>query len=104
MTSSPDRMGLCFSSRYDIVVVATSSPKCRRLRQEGGEFLIGASLYIDGRRIRVATGGIPAGVDDFVMPGDVSGIEVYTGSGSLPAEFADPNAQQCGAIVVWTGR
>lgn len=94
----------CFSARCGFPVMAASSATCGQLRQVGGEYVIGASVYIDGRRMRVATGGAVTGVDDFVMPGDVAGIEVYTGVGDLPGEFADVNAQRCGAVVIWTGR
>jgi hypothetical protein len=32
--------------------------------------------------------------------GDVYGIEVYRGSGEIPAEYAGTSA--CGAVVIWT--
>lgn len=94
--------GNCLSSRCDFPVIQASSPNCRRPKRDGSEILIGASLYLDGRRVRHV--GVANGVDDFVMPADVAGIEVYTGAGDLPGEFADFNAQRCGAIVIWTGR
>jgi len=93
--------GKCFTSRCDFPFILATNPRCRIPKQEGVEVILGASLYLDGRRMRQVAG---QGVDDFAQPGDIAGIEVYTGSGDLPAEFADFNAQKCGAIVLWTGR
>jgi len=93
--------GRCFTSRCDFPFILATNPRCRIPKQEGVEVILGASLYLDGRRMRQIAG---QGVDDFAHPGDIAGIEVYTGSGDLPAEFADFNAQKCGAIVLWTGR
>lgn len=93
--------GDCFSSRCDFPFILGSNASCRAPRQEGIEVFLGASLYLDGRRVRQTAG---QGVDEFLYPGDLAGVEVYTGSGDLPAEFADFNAQKCGAIVLWTGR
>ncbi|MDX1396024.1 MAG: hypothetical protein R3195_16700 [Gemmatimonadota bacterium] len=94
----------CYGSRCAFPVFSGSGANCSQLRREGGEFLIGASIYLNGVRQRMATGGAVMGIDDLVKPSDVAGVEVYTGSGDLPGEFADMNAQRCGAIVIWTGR
>ncbi len=51
--------------------------------------------YLDGVLLR---GG---GIDQFVKPFEVVGIEVYKGPASLPAEFTGSDAR-CGAVVVWT--
>ena len=40
-------------------------------------------------------------VDEFVLPVEVAGVEVYQGPAQLPAEFAGSDAR-CGAVVVWT--
>jgi len=93
--------GGCITSRCDAVVIVGSSPVCRRPHQEGLETFYGVSFYLDGRRVRHTS---RQGIDELVQPGDVAGIEVYTGSGDLPAEFADHNAQRCGAVAIWTGR
>ncbi|MFV1988585.1 MAG: carboxypeptidase regulatory-like domain-containing protein [Gemmatimonadota bacterium] len=96
--------GGCFGSRCDFPVFSGTSAYCGRLKEEGGEYRIGASIYVNNVRQRMATGGVAMGIDDLVKPGDVAGIEVYSGSGDLPGEFSDVNAQRCGAIVIWTGR
>lgn len=100
--------GMCATTRCNIPVITSGGGDCRRIKDVGGELVVGASLYLDGRRVRVVNGRgdavVLSGVDDFLVPGDVAGIEVYTGAGDLPGEFADANAQRCGAIVIWTGR
>ncbi len=96
--------GGCFGSRCDFPVFSGTSAHCGRVKQEGGEYVVGASIYLNGVRMRIATGGVVMGIDDLVKPADVAGIEIYSGSGDLPGEFADFNAQRCGAVVIWTGR
>jgi len=59
-----------------------------------------AQLYIDGFFVNVA-GAMT--LDEVVAPGDVEGIEIYHGLGSVPAEFMSGQAR-CGVIVVWTKR
>ncbi len=53
------------------------------------------SYVVDGFRWN---GG---GVDQFVMPQEVAGIEVYQGA-NVPAEFATPLGGDCTTIVIWT--
>ncbi|WP_419166990.1 carboxypeptidase regulatory-like domain-containing protein [Candidatus Palauibacter sp.] len=53
------------------------------------------SVYLDGILLRGAS------VDEFALPIEVAGIEVYKGPASLPAEFSG-SASRCGAVVVWT--
>jgi len=40
-------------------------------------------------------------VDDYVLPREVAGVEIYLGAASLPAEYGGADAR-CGAIVIWT--
>lgn len=67
---------------------------------------MGASVYVDGHRFKLISGSTSDptvfGINELVRPADVAGIEVYTGLGDLPGEFADPNGQKCGAIATWT--
>lgn len=40
-------------------------------------------------------------INDYVLPVEIAGLEVYTGAASLPAEFSGHDAR-CGAVVIWT--
>ena len=51
-----------------------------------------ATVYVDGMRIH------PREVDVFVMPGDLEGIEVYTGTAG-PVEYGMPS---CALVLLWT--
>lgn len=44
-----------------------------------------------------------ASIDEYVDPAAIEGIEVYSGIGSVPAEFMTQDAR-CGTVVVWTRR
>jgi hypothetical protein len=53
-----------------------------------------AAWYIDGMRMPTDMGSL----DNWVLPEQVEGIEVYNGIATVPLEFYGG----CGAIVVWT--
>ena len=62
------------------------------------------NVYLDGslvvRRGRIARG--PAdNINDFVIPVEIAGVEVYRGPSELPVEFAGLESR-CGAVVIWT--
>lgn len=40
-------------------------------------------------------------INDYVLPAEIEGLEVYTGAASLPAEFSGHDAR-CGAVVITT--
>lgn len=66
-------------------------------------------VYIDGflvnpRSISLAGRTVDFRIDDVVHPGSVEGIEVYRGLSTIPAEFLDGDAAQCGVIAIWTRR
>lgn len=51
--------------------------------------------------------GIPAPAAEFdlesIDPGIVEGVEVYSGSATVPAEFAGPrNLDRCGVVAIWS--
>ena len=57
------------------------------------------SLYID-RHLVAAGGDNPVRPDDYMTPGEVEAIEVYTRTSEIPVEF---NAvTNCGVVLVWT--
>ena len=42
-------------------------------------------------------------INDFVSPHEVIGIEVYSGSSEIPAQFNNSRFNsRCGVIVIWT--
>lgn len=45
----------------------------------------------------------PGDLDDFVTPGEIRAVEVYSAS-TTPAEFQAPGSTSCATIVVWTNR
>ena len=44
---------------------------------------------------------VGGGIDQFVLPLEVAGVEIYKGAASLPAEFGGADSQ-CGVVAVWT--
>ena len=52
------------------------------------------NVYLDNIKIRTS-------IDEIVKPIEISGVEVYKGPASLPAEFSGSDSR-CGAIVIWT--
>ncbi|WP_419940020.1 carboxypeptidase regulatory-like domain-containing protein [Candidatus Palauibacter sp.] len=63
------------------------------------------NVYLDGnlvvRESEARWGRPPESINDFVLPVEIAGIEVYRGAASLPAEFSGSDAR-CGAVVIWT--
>lgn len=58
------------------------------------------SYYIDGLRTPI----FGESVDDHVHLSAVEAVEVYRRLSTLPGEFADEQAQNCGAVAIWTRR
>lgn len=58
------------------------------------------SYYVDGFQMDI----VDESVDDFVPLDAVETLEVYRRSSMLPGEFADEQAQYCGAVVISTKR
>ncbi len=62
------------------------------------------NVYLDGslvvRRGRIGGGSAP-NINDFVIPVEIAGVEVYRGPSELPAEFAGSESR-CGVVVIWT--
>ncbi|HEX5724891.1 MAG TPA: carboxypeptidase regulatory-like domain-containing protein [Longimicrobiaceae bacterium] len=54
-------------------------------------------LFVDGQEVTL----LGESVDDVVRPGDLEGIEVYSGAG-YPLEFGRGDRGTCGAILIWT--
>jgi hypothetical protein len=60
-------------------------------------------LYIDGIQVNQPEQGAAMPELGMVQGMDIQAIEVYRGAGTLPPEYAGPDAM-CGAIVIWTKR
>jgi len=47
-----------------------------------------------------------ADLNTMVAPEEISGVEVYTSAGTVPAQFKGLSqaSMRCGAVVVWTKR
>lgn len=63
------------------------------------------NVFVDGVLVIRSSDGRWRGnsdsVNDFVLPIEVGGVEVYSGAGALPAEFSGFDSR-CGAVVIWT--
>jgi hypothetical protein len=41
-------------------------------------------------------------LDEVAVPEEIAGLEIYTSSMTVPAQYMDRGGRSCGAIVVWT--
>lgn len=63
------------------------------------------NVYVDGTLVIRSSDsrwrGNPTSVNEFILPVEIGGVEVYQGAASLPAEFSGFDSR-CGAVVIWT--
>ncbi len=71
----------------------TSTRGIPSLRQ--GFDLCATEFYIDGVHSGMDT------VDD-IMPSSIAGMEIYSGSSTIPATFRGPGNALCGVVAIWT--
>lgn len=65
-----------------------------------GRTICGASYFLNGQPFPVSP---EIGINAYVRPQDVEGIEVYSGASRLPAQFnTSTHDARCGVIVIWT--
>lgn len=57
-------------------------------------------IFIDGMKVMQGADEI----DNLVRPQEVAGVEVYSGSAGVPAQYAGAAGGSCGVILVWTKR
>lgn len=76
---------------------------CKIINMRGASNLIpgGCEMltYLDG--VPVRSGTRRSGVDNFVRPVEIAGIEIYRGPASMSAEFGGSDAG-CGVVAIWT--
>ena len=65
------------------------------------------NYFLDNMYIEVTSAGPPGkkpftDLSDFVKPEYIKGIEVYSNSGTIPAQFDLTSSTGCGSIVIWT--
>jgi hypothetical protein len=59
-----------------------------------------ATYFVNGMPF-LLTG--PQGINAFVRPDEIAGVEIYAGASRLPAQFnTGTQASRCGVIVIWT--
>ena len=59
------------------------------------------TVYVDGTPVIQPGRSNVTTIDEFVLPIEIGGVEVYPGAASLPGEFSGSDSR-CGAIVIWT--
>ncbi|TVP42434.1 MAG: hypothetical protein EA350_15775 [Gemmatimonadales bacterium] len=75
------------------------------------EVRMGRSTGMSGRgacRVSYVVNGMPfpvaadIGINAFIQPQDIAGIEVYTGASRVPARFnSSSTSARCGVVVIW---
>lgn len=65
------------------------------MQRSGGACI--PAIFVDGLSIRQYS---ESGIDEFLKPDMIEGVEVYPGSVGAPAEFVDPG--MCGVVAFWT--
>jgi hypothetical protein len=66
------------------------------------------NYFLDNMHIEVTSASPAPGkkpftdLSDFVKPEYIKGIEVYSNSGTIPAQFDLSSSTGCGSIVIWT--
>ena len=76
-------------------VTVTTNPNGRQVLVGRGQCLM--AVRIDGMEVDVTEQGL----DSFMVPADVAGIEVYPGDGAVPLELRSTRPA-CGVVAIWT--
>lgn len=100
-----DMIRVCSVTCLTVPRVVGAPP--RMVSRGGGSAPCPADVYIDGTRVRLwrwmgdNSLDLIAGIDEFLTPTGIAGIEVYRRASELPAEFGGAT-DGCGAVVIWT--
>ena len=71
--------------------------KTRIIRMGSNTASCEPAIFIDGVRVKQFS---DSGVDDFIMPDMIEGVEVYPRGAGAPSEFMSNNS--CGVVAFWT--
>jgi hypothetical protein len=74
-----------------------SAASVNMIALRGGRGLCSPTIYVDGSVMRQFG---ESGVDDFLRPGFLEGVEVYVGGTAPPPEL--PALDGCGVVAFWT--
>ena len=106
MIPSTDLLRVCSGTCFNLVVFGAQKRLVSPGRGQVSFVPCPADLYIDNihvRLFRLDSAGLSVfdGIDSFLVPGEIAGIEVYRRASETPAEYGGVT-EGCGAIVVWT--
>jgi hypothetical protein len=93
---SPVFMADIFRTVPGITIASGQSAQGRVLMRGNGAPCVPA-VFLNGMNVQVPDGNL----DAIMNSQEVMAVEVYTRTGSVPAQFDSRNG--CGSIVVWTG-
>jgi hypothetical protein len=106
MIPSTDLLRVCSGTCFNLVVFGNQKRLVSPGRGQVSFVPCPADLYIDNihvRLFRLDSRGLSVfdGIDSFLVPGEIAGIEVYRRASETPAEYTGAT-EGCGAVVVWT--
>jgi len=106
MIPSTDLLRVCSGTCFNLVVFGAQKRLVSPGRGQVSFAPCPADLYIDNvhvRLFRLDSSGLRVfdGIDSFLVPGEIAGIEVYRRASETPAEYGGVT-EGCGAVVVWT--
>ncbi|MFV1988336.1 MAG: hypothetical protein ACC682_13730, partial [Gemmatimonadota bacterium] len=84
------------SGTRDCQVRTTRASGCREVN-----IYLNGTLTLGEGRSGPAARASGISIDELVRPFEIAGLEIYTGAGSVPAEFSGTTGR-CGAIAIWT--
>jgi hypothetical protein len=58
-----------------------------------------ATFYVNGQYFPISTA---TGIDGFVRPEEIEGLEVYSGASRVPPQFNSATDSRCGVVLIWT--
>jgi len=105
-TARPSRLTDLFLSLPGLEVVEVTGPfgssqevRFRRASGTSGRGPCRVGYVVNGRALPVAA---DLGINSLFRPDDVAGIEVYSGSSRIPAQFnSSGGSGRCGLILIW---